>query len=61
MGSLRGVRNFDGITVDPSVNILFVLISDEQIDEEQIEAMKEFVSTTKEGGFMIIRHCDFKD
>ena len=34
LGSLRGIRNFDGTSYDPFVNIIIVCITDEQIDDE---------------------------
>ena len=56
LGSLRNVRNFDGITCDSTIGVLIVCMTNEAIDQDQMVALKELVSRTDEGGLMILRY-----
>jgi len=56
LGSLKGVRNCDGIMSDPDVNILIVCFTEETIDADQLLVLKELVSSTREGGLMVLRY-----
>ena len=55
LSSLRNVRHFNGTSYDPFVSIIFVVITDEQIENGQIEACKELVSATHEGALIVVR------
>ena len=56
LGSLRHVRNFDGVASDSAINILIVCMTNETIDADCMMQLKELVGRTQEGGLMVLRY-----
>ena len=56
LGSLKQIRNFDGITGVSSINLLLVCLTNEIIEPDQLSVLKELVGQTLEGGLVVLRH-----
>lgn len=61
VGSQKGLYNLDGITINPNINLLIVCMMNTEIDEMSVKVVKELVSKTNEGGFMIVRYKQADD
>ena len=56
LGSQKGLYNLDGMVhTHPSVNLLIICMMNSETDKENIKDVKELISKTNEGGFMIVR------
>ena len=56
LGSQKGLYNLDGMVhTHPSVNLLIICMMNSEGDKDNIKDVKELISKTNEGGFMIVR------
>lgn len=56
MGSLRNLRNFDGVRTNSQVNLMIVCLTNDPIDDDMLNVLKELVSQTNEGALLILRY-----
>ena len=53
-GSVRNIRNLEGMLSDPGINVILVCLTTSTIDHFQLEQLKEFVKTSTEGGLIVL-------
>lgn len=56
LGSLRNLRNFDGVQTNSQVNLMIVCLTNDPIDDDMLNVLKELVSQTQEGALIILRY-----
>ena len=58
LGTYRGLFNLEALDIgsDPKTNLLIVCMTNESIDAENVEYVKELIGMTHEGGFLIVRY-----
>ena len=56
LGTTRGLFNLEALDIgsDPKTNLLIICLTNESIEPENVEYVKDLIGKTQEGGFLLV-------